>query len=264
MKKIQTSYRDHLLLHTGNSVSEDTISRFFSYGLPYKGSLVKTSLVPVDKFKPENEVRAHRYLNFLHPLNPHNIIFMDEKSLRSEEMFNRKVRRNPLNGLIPLITTNSNFRFAFSITGFCTINKSRPNALWYRIHNRTNDAPTFRETCVMAYNDGILRSYDTLVIDNATIHNDIEDLLWQNFRVHCLRLPTRTPEWNPMEPIWQTGMVRLKNIPLITIREKYGYGPNLAADAFAGVLDEITFDEVCKYYSHCYDFFPHWKALGNR
>ena len=86
-------YRDYLKRYTGTVVSTDIISRLFLHGFPFRGSLVKPNLIPLDKFKPENEMRAYEYLKILFDLDPCKIIFVDEKHLKGEEIFraNRKV-----------------------------------------------------------------------------------------------------------------------------------------------------------------------------
>ena len=56
------SYRDWLLELTGTDISVDTISKLLLNGFPFKASLVKPILIPIDKFRPENEVKAFQYL----------------------------------------------------------------------------------------------------------------------------------------------------------------------------------------------------------
>ena len=51
-----SDYRDSLMHHTGTRVLRETINQLLLRGFPFKGSLVKPDLVPLDKFKPENEI----------------------------------------------------------------------------------------------------------------------------------------------------------------------------------------------------------------
>ena len=44
-------------------------------------------------------------------------------------------------------------------------------------------------------------------------------------------------------------------------REICSPGTSITALTAAGILNNMTFDEVHKYYSDCYDFFPHWREL---
>jgi hypothetical protein len=119
------NYQAWLLYFTGTKVSTETISRFFNEAFPYKGSLVRPKLVPYDKFKIGNEIRAYEFLNVLRTLKSWKVIFGDEKSLKGEEL------------------TGPDFRNKYSITGFCSINREKDVAVWFRIHKDTNDAEEF-------------------------------------------------------------------------------------------------------------------------
>ena len=105
--------------------------------------------------------------------------------------------------------------------------------------------------------DGFFESYDVLVLDNWSGHNDIEDMMLRCFRVLVIFLPTRTPEWNPKELIWNSLVQRLGNMPFTALEEirklrgdaGWNVGTNsIVALAAAKILDEMTFDEVCKDY----------------
>ena len=115
------SYADSLYDYTCTRVSRSTISRWFLYAFPIKGSLVKPNLVPYDKFRPENEARAYEYLFMLSHFAPHRVKFGDEKSLKGQELFLRYVRRNPATGHVAPIMTESDFRNTHSVTGFCSM-----------------------------------------------------------------------------------------------------------------------------------------------
>ena len=262
------SYRDWVLLLTGNKVSMDTISQVLLRGFPHMGNLLKPNLIPLDKFKPENIVRSHEYLTALFTLHPEKVVFVDEKHLRGEELFNQKVRRCVMTGNVPSILTDSDFRIAYSITAFCSINTRKAAPVWHRIYGGTNSAEEFRVTCERALRDGFFEPYDVIVADNATIHNDVEELLWECCRVLVIFLPTRTPEWNPKELIWAVLVKRMGNMPLTALHvvdNAYeGTDSSIVVKAASYVLDRMTFGEVCKHYSHCYNFFPHWKELRNR
>lgn len=235
-----------------------------AYGFPYKGNLLKPNLVPYDKFKPENQVRAYEYLKALFNLHPEKIKFVDEKHLRGEELFAQKVRRDPCSGLVPIVLVDPDFRNTHNITAFCSINRQNVAPVWYRIHDGSNTQEEFHNTCEKALQDGYFQPYDVLVADNATIHNDIEEMLWQCCRVLVIKLPTRTPEWNPKEKVWRCLVIKLGTTPVTAlqeIRQNFRGGKSIVAKAAAHILNGITFDEVRKYYSECYDFFPHWRVL---
>jgi hypothetical protein len=83
----------------------------------------KPNLVPYDKFRPENVARMHEYVNFIVQFKPSQLKFGDEKSLKGQDLFCRRVRRNPITGEVPAVTTTPDFRNTHSITGFCGIDR---------------------------------------------------------------------------------------------------------------------------------------------
>ena len=77
-----------------------------------------------------------------------------------------------------------------------------------------------------AVGDEYLNRGDFIVMDNATIHSggdceDLEELLWDfpgadglPMEISVIFLPTRSPELNPIELIWNTLVQRLKLVDL--------------------------------------------------
>ena len=57
-----SGYQRGVYSATGTLLSESTISRFFNFGFEIKGSLCKPTLIPYDKFRPENLDQAFGYL----------------------------------------------------------------------------------------------------------------------------------------------------------------------------------------------------------
>jgi len=90
------SYRDWLYHFTGKIVDRSTIRRLFHSGFVYKASLVKPNLVPYDKFRPDNIVKADKYIRMIKLLNFKRLVFGDEKLLKGQELYNRKARINPM------------------------------------------------------------------------------------------------------------------------------------------------------------------------
>jgi hypothetical protein len=74
------SCREQLFRHIGTLVSDTTISRFFNHAFPIKGGPRKPTLVPYDKFKPENILRARDYMC---PSSPKPILFGSSSEMRS-------------------------------------------------------------------------------------------------------------------------------------------------------------------------------------
>ncbi len=67
--------------------------------------------------------------------------------------------------------------------------------------------------------DGFLRNGDALVIDNASIHcyRDsavLEEILWEDYKILLIFMPTRSPELNPIELMWNILVQHLRRVPL--------------------------------------------------
>ena len=108
--RLLKSYKEWLLYFTETEVSKSTIAAFFNKGFPYKGTLVRPNLVPYDKYTLRNQIRAYEFMNVLRTLNPFRIVFGDEKSIKGEEFWSKKVRRDPILGDVPANKTGSDFR----------------------------------------------------------------------------------------------------------------------------------------------------------
>ena len=127
---------------------------------------MRPNLVSYDKFKIENEIRAYEFLNVLRTLKSWKVIFGDDKSLKGEEFYSKKNRRNPVTGTVASMLTGPDFRNKYSITGFCSINREKDVAVWFRIHKDTNDAEEFLNAIKQAAKEGYFSEYDVLVLDN--------------------------------------------------------------------------------------------------
>lgn len=118
-----------------------------------------------------------------------------------------------MTGEKPAMMPDPDFRNTHSITGFCSCSGDRPGVL-YRIHAGANDAEQFAYDVEQAIICGYLRPGDFLVIDNAAYHVGrenivLDDWLWDNHGIFLLQLPPRSPEWNPIELIWNILVQRL-------------------------------------------------------
>ena len=239
------SYALGLFIRTGTNVSESTISRFFNHGFEIKGSLCKPNLIPYDKLRRENMVRAVDYLMTIAKHDRSRIKFGDEKHLKGAELFCRSTRRNVFTGVVPPIMTLSDFRNTYSITGFCGIDM-RCSPVRYGVAEGINNAENFAVHIILAVQAGFLLPYDVLVLDRAAIHvggqnTILADWLWDNFRIFLLLLPARTPEWNPIELVWNILVQRLKTFSLFLAMQM---GSHSLVQATGIILDNITHSEV--------------------
>ena len=219
--------------------------QFFLQTFPHSAALYRPSLVLYYKFCPNNCITAIEYLNVIAKVDPYRLKFGDEKSLKGQEVYNRKVRRHPFTGEIPHLLTNSDFRNTYSLTGFCGIDK-RSSAVFCTIHDDTNDATEFSVQVELALASGFFHRRDILVLDNAAIHigkenTVLEEWLWINFEIYVLFLPPRSPELNPIELVWNILVQRLRLVPLDEFRK---IGVHSAAVKSKHILSEITHREV--------------------
>ena len=63
-----------------------------------------------------------------------------------------------------------------------------------------------------------------------------------------LFLPPWAPEWNPMEPVWNTMVARLHNM---TIGELLALGSDSTAKAAINIASNITHEEVESFCRKC-------------
>ncbi|KAL7534650.1 hypothetical protein ACHAXR_006021 [Thalassiosira sp. AJA248-18] len=244
-------YVNTLGLLTGTVASKSTISRFFTDAFPHRGGMCRPNLVPFDKFRPANIQRAVEYVELIASIDPERIKFGDEKHLKGDEIFNRKVRRNPLTGEVPEMTVDPDFRNRYNLTGFCSINpRTTRQAVWCSLHECINDADNFSLELEYAIRGGFFRGGDVLVLDNAAVHTGkentvLEDYLWSSYGIFLIFLPARAPEWNPMQQVWNCTMQRVKEIPLYVVRK---VGKHATAHGAIAAAGSITHKEVRRFY----------------
>lgn len=240
------NYVKHLFLQTGTVVSKSTISRFFVHGFHVRGSMCKPNLIPFDKFRPDNFQKALIYMHVVSSIDPRRVKFVDEKHMEGKDLWCRKVRRSIITGDVPGIITHPNFRMTYTITGFCGIDR-RVTPMRYAITMNNNNSESFSTNVVLAVSSGFLQSGDVLVADNAANHtsganSDLENWLWDNFRIFLLWLPARTPEWNPIELVWNILVSRLGVFSLEVARCIPGQHSLVVAAEM--ILGSITHEDV--------------------
>ena len=248
------NYVEYLEALTGAVVSESTVSRFFRHAFPHRGGLCRPNLVPFDKFRPDNIEKALDYLSVISKIAPERIKFGDEKHLKGDEIFNRKVRRNPITGQVPEMLVTPDFRNRYNLTGFCSINPSTtPSAVWCSLNEVINDSDQFALELEFAIHARFFRGGDVLVLDNATVHTGkentvLQEHLWEMYGIFLLFLPARAPEWNPMEHVWKSMVQQLKKLPVNICRRT---GQHVTAYAAIHILSNMTYEEVLPFYVGC-------------
>ena len=225
------NYKRELYPRTGSYVSKTTINDLFLHGSQYWGSMQKTSKVTIDKYKQENIIRTKEYVLEITAFRASRVKFGDKKCLKGS--FSIESPPNHVTGEVEPIMVDLDFRNAYTIVAFCGIDR-RATAFDYIIHSGTNDSSTFCFAIDTAISKGFLRYGDILVLDNAAIHHyqdsdDLEESLWDNFRILLIFLPTRSPELNPIKLLWRTLVARLKTSNI------NGHRPRAHASALAAM-----------------------------
>lgn len=118
-KRTLRDYCIRLIEDRGVFVSPSVICKWFLSSFPFRGSLGKLNQVPLDKFSPENILRAMEHWEFIRQVDPFRLKFGDEKPLKGEDLFNRKGRADPLSGEREPIYVDSDFRNTYNIIGIC-------------------------------------------------------------------------------------------------------------------------------------------------
>ena len=137
-------YVDHLRLRSGTEVSRMTISRVLENAFPFAGNLRVTSMIPLDKFRYENLIKAGEFMDKIRNFPVNKIKFIDEKLLKNLEGLGRKTRKCPITGVIPPIFTLGDFRNTYKMLGICRID-TRVSPLFFKIHKENNDSESYNE-----------------------------------------------------------------------------------------------------------------------
>jgi transposase len=98
--------------------------------------------------------------------------------------------------------------------------RAKNNQMTLKLRNGMNNAAVFSEMVIRMVATGILRQGDVLILDNAATHHYQEsttlgDYLWYKHVILITFLPTRAPELNPIEQMWNILMQHLKNVALL-------------------------------------------------
>ncbi len=97
---------------------------------------------------------------------------------------------------------------------------AKNNQTTLKLRDGMNNAAVFSETVIRMVATVFLQQGDVLVLNNAAIHHYREsttlgDYLWYEHGILITFLPTRAPELNPIEQMWNILMQRLKNATLL-------------------------------------------------
>ena len=139
------SYVYELAAFSGVHICCKTVDRIFQEAFPYKGALRISSIIPLDKFRENNLLRANEFIATISKLPLSRIKLFDEKLLKNSEGLCRKVRRDPITGVIPPILSAPDFRNTYKILGMTSLDENNPLSFYYKIHTYNNDSYEFSE-----------------------------------------------------------------------------------------------------------------------
>jgi hypothetical protein len=250
------------MLHqiTGTKVSKSFITNFFKEIGPYKAKLRKVPMIPIDKYRPKNIKTYQDYLRYVSDIPIHKIKFGDEKSVKGHELWSKKARPDPFTGQSPPGTVvPSDFRNTYTVIGFCCVDPT-VKPMHFTIGQENNASADFMANIINAAGCGWLKRGDFLVVDNARVHSggdadNLQDILWYAkspldglpLNIFVIPFPTRSPELNPIELLWNTLVQRINRLPA-SIQLYRGEGLKIAA---IDILKNISTEDVLKTYNHC-------------
>jgi transposase len=211
-------YAHRLAIDRGTYVSKTVICKWFRTTFTFKGSMRKLNKVPIDKFTDNNVLRWAEFNYRVGQVPPWRLVFGDEKPLKGGELFDRWGRADPLTGIVEDFVVDSDWRNTYAITGLCRIGRHRP-PFSYIVHDGSNNAAVFCDFVIQNLSCGFLLPGDFLILDNASIHNfqestGLDAYLWNYHGIFLQFLPTRSPELNPIELLWNILVQRLKHVHL--------------------------------------------------
>jgi hypothetical protein len=199
-------YAYRLATDRGTFVSRAVIGKWFLTTFPFKGSMRKLNKVPINKFTNNNILRCAELMYPVEHIPPWRLVFGDEKPLKGGELFNRRERADPLNGVVEDFVVDSYWHNTYAITGLCRIGCDRPPFLFI-VHDGSNNAAVLCDLVIQNLSCGSLQPGDSLVLDNASIHHfqestGLDAYIWNYHGIFLQFLPTRSPELNPIELLW--------------------------------------------------------------
>jgi transposase len=217
------SYLQELNNQFGLSVSKQSITEWWDKRWEFRGKLAKAIQIPLDKWKPANQVRYYEFVQKLRLYNDHSKYnFIDEKHIYNKDCYPLRVRRDPLSGKLPCIHVSGDFRDAYNIMAVISPNPEKEAPIDYTIavENGTSEAFVGFVTYLIAKR--FLRHHEFVVMDNARIHSlgnatVVEDMLWETIvdgrplHILVLYLPTRSPELNPIELVFHILAFRVRS-----------------------------------------------------
>jgi hypothetical protein len=254
------SYVQVLDTHFGKLVSYQCIADWFRKRWDFDGNLKKANLVPLDKWKLENKVLYYEFVQKLCIYKNHSKFnFLDEKHVWNRDIYNRKIRKDPLTGKLRCIHVSGDFRDSYSIMAIILPNPQKPYLMdYYTIGKENGTSEVFVGFLTYLIDNCFFLHNNFLLMDNATIHihgnaRVVEVMLWESivdgFQLHVLviYLPTRSPKLNPIELIFHILAMRIRSFWYRTARPC----DNAVLHKAAEVMNDMMYALILQCCAHC-------------
>ena len=131
-------------------------------------------------------------MSFASLIHPSRFVFANEKPMKEIDIFGT-VRRNIMDGTIPVHKMQANSKNRWNILAACTVKRSVENNAEYIIIDECTDASIFFFVAQLI-ELGVLRRGDVFVVDNCTVHmkgdnGNLQDKLLLELGVLMIPLP---------------------------------------------------------------------------
>jgi transposase len=199
-------------------------------------------IIQRNKFNEENVTKYVNFVRFIPTLNRQQLVYLDESHFNPRKLMDRRgwaprgrvqvdLNRRPLGAQ------------SLSITLLTTIDRNRPNPIFFTSRRSSNSQFDFLEFLLLARRADFLPPGTTIILDNASIHRGaaIQDDLMYFLEMSNLRLiflPCYSPELNPAELVFSKIKRNLdRSNPILETMIR-----NAAAT--------VTFDNMDSFYAH--------------
>jgi transposase len=240
-------------------VSTNSINEWFNKRWDFRGNLKRGNLVPLDKWKAINKLRYYEFVQKLRIYSDHSKYnFIDEKHIFNKDVYQQRVRKDPLTGRLPAIHVSGDFRKAYNIMAVISANPEKEYPIDYTIGEENGTSEAFVGFITYLIAKRFLRHNEFVVMDNASIHYQacatvVEDVLWDTvvdglpLHILVIQLPTRSPELNPIELVFHILAMRIRSF-------RYrAAGPVDKAVLYKAsqVMDDMTYELIIRCCAHC-------------
>ena len=257
-------YRQLLLEVYATDVSVSYLHNWWKYRFENRGTLRKSTHIPLDKFTEGNWLRYYEFriaCNILHDHTKFN--FLDEKHLVNHNGQSIRGRVDPTTGYLDGIPVSGNFRDANNIICCISGNYRKQQHVFYAIRKANTTSAVFMDFVETMVAAKFLIHDEILVMDNAAIHvggeaQILEDYLWTTIvdgrplNVFVLYLPPRAPELNPIELVFNILVQRLKGMHH---RNVDGVSKKVL-DRVEFIFKSMSFETILNCFYHCGYLMP--------